>query len=239
MLRELCTYSPALSGPYWFLRPIELNLERSPSLIDRRMLDGSRIPTQHVEDPDKDEEEDVLVDEYGRPKKKKKNRDYDKKNKSCHFCLNRHPRWKMAFCTNCDLAYCYGTLFRAHDMMPLDVMEVSSWKCPHCRRVCNTGNCRRDPRQHPYEPKGTLLGHDTKKVADPRSVEVLVDFSVSNLNWLKEDEVTGINNGPMQHRRSEAERAKLDDPTLDDRYMDEDEHIPRNGSSSSPSTFLG
>ena len=65
-----------------------------------------------------------------------------------------------------------------------------------------------------------MLGHDTKKVADPRSVECLVDFSVSNLNWLREDELSG--NGPMQRRRTDAERAKQVDPTLDARYMDED-----------------
>ena len=41
---------------------------------------------------------------------------------------------------------------------------------------------------NPYEPKGTLLGHDTKRVADARSVEALVDFSLSNLNWLKDDD---------------------------------------------------
>jgi hypothetical protein len=182
------------------------------------------------------DEDEVQVDEYGMPKKsKKKSKQWLSKHKSCHFCLNRHPKWKMAFCSNCDLAYCYGTLFRAHDMMPLVVMENPSWKCPHCRRVCNTGHCRRDPRQHPFEPKGTLLGHDTKKVADPRSVECLVDFSVSNLNWLKEDEVTGHNSGPMQHRRDEAERAKLDDPTLDDRYMDEDDdRVPQNRITYSP-----
>jgi hypothetical protein len=185
---------------------------------------------------DESEGEEVQVDEYGMVKKssKKKSKQWLSKHKSCHFCLHRHPKWKMAFCTNCDLAYCYGTLFRAHDMMPLTVMENPTWKCPHCRRTCNTGACRRDPRQHPYDPKGTLLGHDTKKVADPRSVECLVDFSVSNLNWLREDELTG-QNGAMQRRRDEAERAKLNDPTLDDRYMDEEnEHGDRTGIAYSP-----
>lgn len=185
---------------------------------------------------EKQSDEEIEVDEEGFPKKaKKKSKQWLSEHKSCHFCLHRHPKWKMAFCTNCDLAYCYGTLFRAHDMMPLVVMENPTWKCPHCRRTCNTGNCRRDPRQHPYEPKGTLLGHDTKKVADPRSVECLVDFSVSNLNWIREDEPTGQYNGPMQRRRNEAERAKLDDPTMDDRYRDQDpEHSRRNSITYSP-----
>jgi hypothetical protein len=177
-----------------------------------------------------DDEEDVQVDEYGMVRKsaKKKSKQWLSQHKSCHFCLHRHPKWKMAFCSNCDLSYCYGTLFRAHDMMPLAVMENHNWKCPHCRRVCNTGACRRDPRQHPYEPKGTLLGHDTKKVADPRSVECLVDFSVSNLNWLREDE------SAMQRRRDEAERAKLADPSLDARYMDDHDDRTQDGITYSP-----
>jgi len=193
-------------------------------------------PFVNVKDPlpeEEEEEEDVQVDEYGMMKKptKKKSKQWNALHKSCHFCLHRHPKWKMAFCSNCDLSYCYGTLFRAHDMMPLTIMEHHNWKCPHCQRICNTGNCRRDPRQHPYEPKGTLLGHDTRKVADPRSVECLVDFSVSNLNWLREEE------SAMQRRRDEAERAKLADPSLDDRYMDDDHdyHDPnRDGIAYSP-----
>lgn len=169
---------------------------------------------------DENEEEEIKVDEYGMIKKssKKKSKQWLRENKSCHFCLHRHPKWKMAFCGNCDLAYCYGTLFRAHDTMPLTIMETYNWTCPHCNRVCNTGACRRDPRQHPYEPKGTLLGHDTKKVADPRSVECLVDFSISNLNFVREEDFA------MQQRRNEADRAKQADPSLDDRYVDEDQH---------------
>jgi hypothetical protein len=181
--------------------------------------------------------EEIVVKEDGTVKKtvKKKSKQWQNKHKSCHFCLHRHPKWKMAFCSNCDLSYCYGTLFRAHDMMPLAVMEDPNWKCPHCRRTCNTGACRRDPRQHPYEPKGTLLGHDTKKVADVRSVECLVDFGQSNLKWVREEEDPGQSTGPLQRRRREAERAKLDDPSLDDRYMDDDvDQQTRNGIAYSP-----
>lgn len=180
---------------------------------------------------EKSDDEEIIVNDDGTVKKstKRKSKKWLSTHKSCHSCLHRHPNWKMAFCSNCDLAYCYGTLFRAHDMMPLLVMENYNWKCPHCERKCNTGACRRDPRQHPYIPMGTLLGHDTKKVADPRSVECLVDFSVSNLNFLREDEF------PMQQRRNEAELAKLNDPTLDDRYMDEDvQYGTRNGITYSP-----
>ncbi|RAR11613.1 transcription factor jumonji aspartyl beta-hydroxylase [Stemphylium lycopersici] len=169
------------------------------------------------------EDEEPVVDAYGNVKKtsNKKSKQWMAKHKSCHFCLHRHPKWKMAFCSSCDLAYCYGTLFRAHDMMPISVMEAYNWKCPHCMRVCNTGACRRDPRQHPYEPKGTLLGHDTKKVADIRSVECLVDFSVSNLNWFRQEE--GMVQSAMQRRMQQAEMDKLADPSLDARFTEDDE----------------
>ncbi|KAJ4986453.1 JmjC domain-containing protein [Stagonosporopsis vannaccii] len=190
------------------------------------------IKAPQVEDNSEDEE--VEVDAYGVAKqvKNKRSKQWLRNHKSCHTCLHRHPNWKVAFCSNCDLGFCYGTLFRAHDMMPLSVMEQYSWKCPHCRRVCNTGYCRRDPRQHPYEPKGTLLGHDTKKVADPRSIECLVDFSVSNLNWMREEE--GMGHSAMQRRMQQAERDRMADPSLDPRYMDEDPSYSRNSIVYSP-----
>jgi hypothetical protein len=184
--------------------------------------------------PESDSDDEPIVDEYGNVKKvsNKKSKQWLSKHKSCHFCLHRHPKWKMAFCSNCDLAYCYGTLFRAHDMMPLSIMENPNWKCPHCRRVCNTGACRRDPRQVPHEPKGTLLGHDTKKVADVRSVECLVDFSVSNLNWLREEE--GMGHNAMQRRLQQAEIDKLVDPSLDPHYLMDDHTYTVNGIAYSP-----
>ncbi|CAN9298930.1 unnamed protein product [Alternaria alternata] len=181
------------------------------------------------------DDEEPVVDKYGNVKKSanKKSKQWLSKHKSCHFCLHRHPKWKMAFCSSCDLAYCYGTLFRAHDTMPVNIMEAFNWKCPHCMRVCNTGACRRDPRQHPYEPKGTLLGHDTKKVADPRSVECLVDFSVSNLNWLREEE--GMVQNAMQRRMQQAEIDKMADPSLDARFVeDDDQNYTRYGITYSP-----
>ena len=175
-----------------------------------------------------DEDEEAAIDEYGHAKKpKKKPKQWLNNHKSCHCCLHRHPKWKMAFCSNCDLGFCFGTLFRGHDLMPINIMQDFSWKCPHCRKVCNTGHCRRDPRQHPYEPKGTLLGHDTKKVADPRSVECLVDFSVSNLNWMRKEQ--GMDQSAMQRRLQQAELDKLADPSLDARYIDEDHPFTLNG----------
>ncbi|KAF1814465.1 hypothetical protein P152DRAFT_506325 [Eremomyces bilateralis CBS 781.70] len=140
--------------------------------------------------------------------------DYDVR---CHVCLRFHPRWMVQICTGCERPWCYGTLWRAHDKMPQEVMEDKFWECPHCKKECNAGACRKDPRQTPYEPKGTLLGHDTKKIADMRSVEVLVDFSKANLNWLGEKPAgTPGNNIRLERRREEAERAKRDDPLQDD-----------------------
>jgi hypothetical protein len=60
----------------------------------------------------------------------------------------------------------------------------------------------------PYEPNCTVLGHDTSKVADPRSVESLVDFRKSNLWWLKKfgDDV----HGRIRKHQDEAESAELE-----------------------------
>ncbi|KAI7210575.1 hypothetical protein KC319_g16807, partial [Hortaea werneckii] len=58
---------------------------------------------------------------------------------------------------------------------------------------------------------------DTKKVADVRSVEALVDFSLSNLNWLRDDNaVDRTNSNRVKRARAEAEKAKEADANLDD-----------------------
>jgi hypothetical protein len=176
-------------------------------------------------DDDKSEEE-IQINDDGTVKKavKKRSKSWYDSNKTCHVCCGRHPAWMMAICTMCERGWCYGSLWRAHDLMPQDVMVDPNWECPHCLKVCSTGACRKDKRQTPYEPKGTLLGHDTKKVADVRSVEALVDFSVSNLNWIRESAKTApTESARLQRKREEAERAKLNDPILDERYVDGDE----------------
>jgi hypothetical protein len=129
---------------------------------------------------------------------------------TCHICKTPDPMWKLASCTSCDLNYCYGSLFRAFDIMPQTVMEEYLWKCPKCLKICSCGACRRDHTMTPYEPKGTLLGHDTKKIADPRSVESLVDFSVSNIRWLKKPSGDHFNDTrPIKRHQKEAEETKL------------------------------
>jgi hypothetical protein len=182
-----------------------------------------------VEDDDDESEEEIRLNDDGTVKKivKKKTKAFLDKNKSCHNCIHRHPKWMTAMCTMCERYWCYGSLFRAHDLMPQTIMADPNWECPHCRRVCSTGACRNDPRQHPYKPNGTLLGHDTKKVADIRSIECLVDFSVSNLNWIKDNLSTPHESSIIQRKQAEAALEKQNNPMLDDRYAhDEDGYIP-------------
>ena len=191
----------------------------------RPWVDIKKPPTED-EASESEDEANIEYNQDGTIKKsrrkKKRTETWLKNNRPCHVCAHRHPRWKMAECS-CGRCWCYGTLFRGHDIMPQTVMEDPGWKCPHCQGICSAGNCRRDPRQKPYEPKGTLLGHDTRAVADARSVESLVDFSVSNLNWLKESVQTPAENARLRKRAEEAERAKTHDPAslLDHDYATE------------------
>ncbi|KAF2223540.1 hypothetical protein BDZ85DRAFT_217286, partial [Elsinoe ampelina] len=176
-------------------------------LKKRPFMDPKKPKEDQVEEEPSDEE--VIVDDDGRVKKriKKRSKTWLKNHSRCHVCQYRHENWKMARCTRCDRWWCFGSLFRGHDDMPLDIMQNPDWECTHCQGVCFAGNCRRDPRQRPYQPKGTLLGHDTKKVADARSVEVLVDFSISNLNWIREEE-GAEESAQMRRAREEAEKAE-------------------------------
>ncbi|KAF2461255.1 hypothetical protein BDY21DRAFT_82014 [Lineolata rhizophorae] len=180
---------------------------------------------KNLED-DENEDEEIVINDDGTVKKvrSKKSKEWIKKSARCHVCFHRHPKWKCANCAICDKWFCYGSLFRGHDLMPQTVMEDPNWACPHCRRVCNAGACRRDPSQHPYEPKGTLLGHDTRKVADARSVESLVDFSVSNLNWLKDNpDEQPHQNARLMKRKEAADQEKANGSMLDgNHYVDDD-----------------
>ncbi|KAL3456816.1 hypothetical protein BJX64DRAFT_31980 [Aspergillus heterothallicus] len=138
-----------------------------------------------------------ILDEQSEPeqtsppaKKRKTGRDKPKsksKGPRCHICKYVEPSWKLASCSNpkCSLKYCYGSLYRAFNMLPQEILETINWECPRCRKICSCGACRKNPKMAPFEPTSTSLGHDTSKVADPRSVESLVDFRHSNLGWLK------------------------------------------------------
>ncbi|KAL4911665.1 hypothetical protein BDW62DRAFT_59855 [Aspergillus aurantiobrunneus] len=132
-----------------------------------------------------------VVDEPSEPDDNSRPAKRRKKSKSkaprCHICKYVEPEWKLASCSNskCSLRYCYGSLFRAFNMLPQEILETVDWECPRCRKICSCGACRKNPSMKPFEPTCTTLGHDTSKVADIRSVESLVDFRHSNLGWLK------------------------------------------------------
>lgn len=185
--------------------------------LKRRPFKDVKKPNEPKED--EDTEEEIVVGDDGTVKKitKKKSKAWLKANKVCHVCCTRHPFWKMAQCTTCERGWCYGSLFRGWDKMPLEIMENPDWSCPHCLGVCFAGACRREGISTPYEPKGTLLGHDTKKVADVRSVECLVDFSVSNLTWLKDDDPENrAESRRLDRARAEADAEKANEPRIED-----------------------
>ncbi|KAK4178695.1 hypothetical protein QBC36DRAFT_98466 [Triangularia setosa] len=162
------------------------------------------------------EESEVEVDENGRPKKKKKGGRKAKKGDvyRCHVCSHKDYTYKLALCSNqgCHDAYCYGVLYRAFDLLPQEVMENERWQCPKCLGICNCGACRKAKNGVPYIPKKTLLGHDTRPIADDRSVELLIDFKIHNLSWLKNagDETRALSSKRMQRLReaADAEKAK-------------------------------
>jgi hypothetical protein len=167
------------------------------------------------------------VDDEGRLKKKTplkrgKGRVAPVKHKThpCHICMHHDWNWRLAFCTTCNTAYCYGVLWRAFDLMPQEVMEKEDWQCPKCLKMCSCGKCRRTPTQTPYAPRGTLLGHDTRQVADLRSVESLVDFSKTNLGWLRgENDGNSIESARMKKLKEKAEVEKARPDIFDESYL--------------------
>ena len=168
-----------------------------------------------------DNEDDIEVNADGTVRKKapKRSEKWYKEHPRCHICCHRHVRWKMALCS-CGVAICYGSLWRGFDTLPQTVMQDLDWKCPKCQNICPCRDCQKIPENEPYEPKGTVLGHDTKKFADPRSVESLVDFSASNMHWIKK---TGDNTPEGSRRLSRhADAAALErarDPALGEDYV--------------------
>ena len=171
---------------------------------------------------DDNEEEESEVNDNGtiRKKAKKKPEKWYKDHPRCHTCSHRHVKWKVAICS-CGVALCYGSLWRGFDEMPQATMEDPNWRCPKCRKICSCRDCMKDPENQPYEPKGTVLGHDTRKFADPRSVESLVDFSSSNMHWLRkagDDSSTGSRR--ISRHADAAAQERATDIALSDHYVD-------------------
>lgn len=180
-----------------------------------------------LQEDDSQDLEEVHVNADGTIRKKpKKSEKFLKETMTGHISQHREPRWKIAAC-QCGRGYEYGSLFRAFDLMPLRVMEDPNWQCPYCLKICSCGSCRKLPGMNPFEPKGTILGHDTRKVADPRSVESLVDFSHSNIGWIKKaGDDHPLETRRLRRRQDEAAQDKSTNPDLDDHYVNDDECIP-------------
>ncbi|KAL9043765.1 MAG: hypothetical protein Q9214_003059 [Letrouitia sp. 1 TL-2023] len=87
----------------------------------------------------------------------------------------------------------------------------------------------------PFEPTGTVLGYDTKRVADLRSTESLVDFRQSNIEWVKKaGDDHPDDNRRLSRRVTEAEAAKSRAEALDDdHYVHGEEGIDLEHSKSS------
>ncbi|KAJ3532612.1 hypothetical protein NM208_g8365 [Fusarium decemcellulare] len=152
-----------------------------------------------------------------KPKKRYKRKKKKGELRRCHVCCHKDYAYRVHSCTNpgCTESYCYGVLYRAFDMMPQKVLEDEQWQCPKCLGICNCGYCRRVGNTDPYTPKNTLLGHDTRPIADDRSVEALVDFRVHNLSWLKAagEESRSKDSRRMKRLREQADNAKAQDVT--------------------------
>lgn len=178
-----------------------------------------RRPWKDITQPEKEdtpsdsglEPDDEAAKKKAKNKKKKKKRGQLER---CHVCCHKDYSYRVQKCTNagCSEFYCYGVLYRAFDMMPQSVLEDENWQCPKCLGICNCGHCRRAGNANAYMPKNTSLGHDTRRVADDRSVEALVDFRLHNLSWLKAtgEESRSRNTRRMQRLREQADHAKAD-----------------------------
>ncbi|KPM41197.1 hypothetical protein AK830_g5364 [Neonectria ditissima] len=146
-----------------------------------------------------------------KPKKRKRKKKKGELRR-CHVCCHKDYSYRVHSCTNpgCAESYCYGVLYRAFDMEPQKVLENMEWQCPKCLGICNCGHCRRNGNTNPYTPKNTLLGHDTRPIADDRSVEALVDFRIHNLSWLKAagEESRSKDSKRMKRLRDLADNAK-------------------------------
>lgn len=190
--------------------------------LQRRTFRDIRRPRSPV--VQHEEEDEPQVDENGKVKKrkqKKKTEKFIREHGRCHVDFYWEPKWKQASCSHCSKNWCYGSLFRAYDMKPQDILADPDWKCPSCRNICSCRSCRTKPGHKPYTPSGTILGHNTKAVADPRSVESLVDFSYSNIGWIqKAGDDNGANTRRLNRRRKEADVAQAQETQLGDDYVD-------------------
>jgi hypothetical protein len=203
-------------------QPLEIARQRSgkKSLAQICQEALRRRPWKDITQPEREitpSESEPEVDGEGKPKKKYKRKKKRGELRRCHVCCHKDYAYRVHQCTNpgCTESYCYGVLYRAFDMLPQKVLEDEQWQCPKCLGICNCGYCRRIGNTDPYTPKNTLLGHDTRPIADDRSVEALVDFRVHNLSWLKAagEESRSKDSKRMKRLREQADNAKAQDMT--------------------------
>ncbi|KKK16572.1 hypothetical protein ARAM_003092 [Aspergillus rambellii] len=205
--QQLIQFNPHLGDKYRSFQIERAELERN-SLAQICQEQMKKRPWVDITKPvvAKVAEEPTEPENTTAPRKRRKTGRSDKpkeKEPRCHICKCVEPAWKLASCSKCPLKYCYGSLFRAMNMHPQEVLETKNWECPKCRKFCSCGACRKNPKMTPLEPTSTLLGHDTSKIADPRSVESLVDLRHSNLGWLKKAANDDI--GRLEKHQEEAE----------------------------------
>ncbi len=172
------------------------------------------------------ESEEVEVNGEGIVQKRKRkprlSEKFKREHEVCHFHTTWEPKWKQIECSQCVASFCYGTLARAFDLKPHEILAEKEWKCPRCRNFCICRRCRTKPGWKMIEPPRIMLGHDTKKVADPRSVESLVDYSQSNISWLQKVGDDGTKDTRrLQQRKQAAEKDKAQRPVLGDHYVED------------------
>lgn len=180
--------------------------------LRRRPWKDIRSPEKQSVSPDLEQ-----VNDDDKSVKKVKRRRKKGDVRRCHTCVHKDYSYRIHECTNpeCNEGYCYGVLYRAFDMMPQKVLEDEHWQCPKCLGICSCGSCRRAGKTNAYIPRSTLLGHDTRQVADDRSVEALVDFRIHNLSWLKAvgEESRSNTSKRMQRLQERANIAKAQGPS--------------------------
>ncbi|UKZ66851.1 uncharacterized protein TrAtP1_008018 [Trichoderma atroviride] len=200
-------------------QPLEITRQRAgkKSLAQICQEALKRRPWKDITKPDREKTPSDSEQGEGDDKPSKKAKRKKKKGEvhRCHVCCHPDYSYRIHLCTNpgCLEGYCYGVLYRAFDLMPQTVMEDEHWQCPKCLGICNCGHCRRAGITQPYMPKNTSLGHDTRRIADDRSVEALVDFRIHNLSWLKAagEESRSKDSKRMQLLREQADNAKAQD----------------------------
>jgi Zinc-finger domain of monoamine-oxidase A repressor R1/JmjC domain, hydroxylase len=208
---------------------VELEMYGKRSLGEICQIELKKRPWKDIRKPaapvdNGHESEEVVVNGEGMVQKKKRrprqSEKFKREHKLCHFHTTWEPKWKQIECSQCQASFCYGTLARAFDMKPQEILAEKAWKCPKCRNFCICRKCRSKPGWKMIEPPRIMLGHDTKKVADPRSVENLVDYSQSNITWLQKVGDDGTKDTRrLQKRKLAAEKAKAQAPQLGDDYV--------------------